>query len=130
MCFESEATNLVPNDTNGAMDIFVHDLQAKTTTLVSVDSAGAQSDSRSRNCAISADGRLVAFYSGATNWQIGGAAPTNDVYLRDLQTNTTTRVSKTGSLVGAETLTTQILAEYPRVEAALNAVRQAGQIGD
>lgn len=98
VCFESDAPNLVPNDTNGSRDVFVHDLQAKTTTLVSVDSAGAQSNGRSSNCSISADGRFVSFSSRATNWQGGGVSPTNDVYLRDLQTNTTTRMSKAGPL--------------------------------
>ena len=97
-CFESEATNLVPGDTNGYKDIFVHDLQAKATTRVSVDSAGTEADFRSRNCAISADGRFVAFNSGAQNWAIGGVQPTSDVYLRDTQTNTTTRISKVGPL--------------------------------
>ena len=41
VAFESGATNLVPGDTNGEDDIFVHDLQTGETTRVSVSSTGA-----------------------------------------------------------------------------------------
>src|SRR4051812_38136196 len=40
--FESEATNLVPGDTNGLLDVFVHDRVTGTTRLVSMSSTGAQ----------------------------------------------------------------------------------------
>ena len=98
VCFESNAPNLVPNDTNGVTDVFLHDLQTKVTTRVSVDSAGNEGDARGVDCAISADGRFVAFNSGAQNWSIGGAQPTSDVYIRDIQTSTTSRISKPGPL--------------------------------
>jgi hypothetical protein len=52
VAFHSEATNLVPNDTNGKWDVFVRDVQEGTTERVSV---------------ISANGRFVAFKSQATN---------------------------------------------------------------
>jgi len=65
--FESDATNLINNDTNGKRDIFVYDRQTHTTTRVSVKSDGTQSDSYSYNSAISADGRYVVFTSNATN---------------------------------------------------------------
>jgi len=76
IAFESRASNLVPNDTNdptpgqigGGKDVFVRDQQAGTTTRVSVRSNGAQATGRdSSSPAISADGRWVAFASGATN---------------------------------------------------------------
>src|SRR5437016_7171288 len=41
VAFESEAANLVPNDTNGVSDVFVRDLQNGTTSLVSVNGSGA-----------------------------------------------------------------------------------------
>src|SRR5688572_16489772 len=40
VAFESLATNLVPNDTNNGLDVFVHDLTAGTTGRVSLDSSG------------------------------------------------------------------------------------------
>jgi len=65
--FESGATNLVPGDTNGTDDIFVHDRQTGTTSRVSVASEGTQADGYSRNPALSADGRYVAFDSYSIN---------------------------------------------------------------
>src|SRR5260221_638913 len=42
--FSSRATDLVPGDTNGAWDVFVHDRQTGTTERVSVAPGGAQAD--------------------------------------------------------------------------------------
>src|SRR5262245_54946086 len=41
VAFMSEANNLVPGDTNGAMDVFVRDRTNGTTECVSVDAGGA-----------------------------------------------------------------------------------------
>lgn len=65
--FSSEATNLVSGDTNDVNDVFVRDLVEGTTIRVSVSSLGEQADAPSHSPAISADGRLVAFVSEATN---------------------------------------------------------------
>ncbi len=59
--FESAATNLVPADTNGLTDIFVHDLASGETTRASVDFAGTQSGWDSDDPSISADGRFSVF---------------------------------------------------------------------
>ena len=59
--FTSLATNLVPGDTNGANDIFVHDRQTGQTTRVSVDSAGVQGNGNCGQSDLSADGRFVVF---------------------------------------------------------------------
>src|SRR5439155_286011 len=68
VAFLSVADDLVPNDSNHTFDVFVRDLKTGTTTLVSVNSAGAGSGNRpSFSPAISADGRLVAFESLATD---------------------------------------------------------------
>ena len=66
VAFESAATNLVAGDTNGAVDIFLHDRQTATTTRVSVASNGAQSDRASLLPTISDDGARIAFISDAT----------------------------------------------------------------
>jgi hypothetical protein len=97
--FASQATNLVPDDTNEFNDIFVRDLQAGTTRRVSVSSTGEQANSVSHGPAVSADGQFVAFYSGASNLVAGDNNNTWDVFVHDNVTGTTERVSvsSTGS---------------------------------
>jgi len=93
LAFASEATNLVPGDVNTRRDVFVRDREAGTTVLASVDSFGVQSNQDCDNPAISADGRFVAFDSTASNLVAGDTNTVRDVFLRDLQTGTTTRAS-------------------------------------
>jgi hypothetical protein len=83
VAFESLAANLVPGDTNGVKDVFLHDLQTGATTRLSVDSNAGQGDAESRACSISASGRYVAFQSEATNLVPGDANALRDVFLRD-----------------------------------------------
>ncbi|MEG4809468.1 calcium-binding protein [Microcoleus sp. F8-D3] len=97
VAFQSDAANLVPGDTNNNNDIFVRDLSTNTTTRVSVDSAGNQGNDFSGNPSISGDGRFVAFSSGATNLVPGGTNNDEDIFVRDLSTNTTTLVSVSSS---------------------------------
>jgi Tol biopolymer transport system component len=91
--FYSDATNLVPGDTNGAADVFVHDRETRTTERVSVNSAGTEGNGHSVRPALSADGRFVAFDSGATNLAPGDTGGQVDVFVHDRQTRTTERVS-------------------------------------
>lgn len=91
--FTSTAFNLVPNDENGASDVFVRDLQLGTTLLVSRGSNGSQGSAASRHGSISADGRFVAFQSDATNLVLEPALGPSDVYVRDLLLGTTVRAS-------------------------------------
>lgn len=93
VAFESSATNLVVTDTNGESDIFVRDLQAGITTLMSVDSSGVQANYYSDNVSISADGRMIAFHSEATNLVSGDTNNLGDIFVRDRQTGQTRRVS-------------------------------------
>jgi hypothetical protein len=53
VAFTSEASNLVPGDTNGEGDAFVHDGRTGQTTRVSVDSTGTQANGSSEAAAIS-----------------------------------------------------------------------------
>jgi Tol biopolymer transport system component len=92
--FESDATNLVAGDTNNNRDIFVRDRNTGTTTLVSKNSAGVAGDASSYDSTTSADGRYVAFYSGATNLVAGDTNGLEDIFVRDRQTGTTMLVSK------------------------------------
>jgi Tol biopolymer transport system component len=91
--FYSDASNLVSGDANGARDVFISDRQTGETTRASVDGAGAEANDDSFEPAISADGRFVAFSSSATNLVAGDSNDVNDVFVRDRQANTTTRVS-------------------------------------
>jgi Tol biopolymer transport system component len=93
VAFYSDASNLVAGDTNGARDVFVRDLQTGETTRVSVSGSGAQANGDSFAPALSSDGRYVAFSSAATNLVDGDTNDANDIFIRDRQSNTTTRVS-------------------------------------
>jgi hypothetical protein len=99
VAFESDASSLVPSDTNGATDIFVHDCQTGATTRVSVATGGAQSNGGSHYPYISSNGRYVVFESDAANLDLV-TADTNgfrDIFIHDRQTGETTRVSLTYS---------------------------------
>jgi Tol biopolymer transport system component len=110
--FLSDATNLVSGDTNGAVDAFVRDLVTGSTTRVSVSSSGEQadrpSDTNLQTChcgpgdvlapitysvAVSSDGRFVTFNSLSTNLVANDTNGVSDVFVHDLVTGATTRVS-------------------------------------
>jgi Tol biopolymer transport system component len=111
--FDAAAQNLVPDDTNQAQDVFVHDMLTGQTTRISVDSVGNQandsSDQVSVGPQISGDGRHVTFESAATNlvrndtntcpnafqplFNFAASGQCPDVFVHDLQTGATTRAS-------------------------------------
>jgi Tol biopolymer transport system component len=95
--FQSVASNLVPGDTNGHTDIFVHERATSTTTRVSVGAGGAQANNNCNISAISADGRFVAFSSDAQNLVPNDTNDTFDIFVRDRLAGTTRRVSRTAS---------------------------------
>jgi Tol biopolymer transport system component len=100
VAFWSHATNLVPDDTNGHADVFVHDRQTSTIVRASVDSNGNQASDHSFFPSLSADGRYVAFESSAPDLVAGDGNGLSDVFVRDLVAGTTERVSLDSS--GAE----------------------------
>jgi hypothetical protein len=83
VAFDSEASNLVPGDTNGYGDIFVHDRVTGETTRVSVSASDEQGNNHSVASTISADGRYVAFGSYASNLVPGDTNELGDVFIRD-----------------------------------------------
>jgi Tol biopolymer transport system component len=91
--FQSDASNLVRGDTNRVEDVFVHDRKTGRTTRLSVDSHGRQANGGSWFPSISADGRYVAFQSLAANLVRADTNRISDVFVRDLSTGRTTRVS-------------------------------------
>jgi uncharacterized delta-60 repeat protein len=91
--FISDATNLVPSDTNAATDVFIRDRRARTTRRISLTDHATQANGPSDGSAISADGRYVAFRSQAPN--LSPSAETFDddgVYVRDRVDGTTRQV--------------------------------------
>ena len=66
VAFESDATNLVPGDSNGTTDVFVRDRKKGRTELISVPYSGSN-DLPSIGPVITPDGRFVAFISAASN---------------------------------------------------------------
>jgi uncharacterized repeat protein (TIGR01451 family) len=104
VAFVSTASNLVPGDTDGWQDVFVHDRQTGATERVSIDSAGNQGDWHScyiglgsiggTGClSVSADGRYVAFHSTADNLVPGNPELYEPVFVHDRQTGVTQWVS-------------------------------------
>jgi Tol biopolymer transport system component len=93
VAFLSDATNLVPGDTNAATDVFVRDRTSGLTERVNVDSAGIQADDASLYLAVSGDGRVVAFHSWGSNLVTGDTNQSSDIFVHDRQTGVTERVS-------------------------------------
>lgn len=91
--FESAANNLIAGDTNGANKIFVRDLMANVTTLVSISTNGGAANGTSRSSVMTPDGRYVAFVSAASNLTPGATNGIPNVFVRDLQAGTTTLAS-------------------------------------
>lgn len=93
VAFASDATNLVANDTNAKTDMFVRSLDAGTTVRTSTNSSGAQAKNVSYDPVLSPDGNWVGFSSLASNLVSGDTNGTRDVFLKNLSTSKTIRVS-------------------------------------
>ena len=91
--FTSRADNLVPGDTNGNDDVFVHNMVTGATALVSAGLRGRPADGDSSAPAISPDGRFVTFSSDAGNLVAGDRNRRQDVFRRDLITRHTRLIS-------------------------------------
>ena len=91
--FESQASNLVVSDANGARDVFIRDRLLSATDLISIDSNGAQGNAGSLHPCVTPDGRYVAFFSDADNLVPGDTNGQPDVFLRDRVNGTTELLS-------------------------------------
>jgi hypothetical protein len=91
--FATDATNIVPDDTNAESDVYVHNRTTATTERVSLASDGSQATRTSNDPEVSADGRRVAFYSCASNLVAGKANGRGDIFVRDRAAGSTERVS-------------------------------------
>jgi hypothetical protein len=86
--FASEADNLVPSDSNGAIDVFRHDTQTGITLRVSVSGNGAQVPAGASDAAMNPSAQFVAFVTSSPI-DPGDTNGTTDVYVRDLVGGTT-----------------------------------------
>jgi hypothetical protein len=89
--FQSDATNLVPGDTNRATDVFV--AKASAVTRVSLTQAGAQTNGRSYDAAVDYGGDVVAFASDASNILFNDGNEATDVFAVDLSTSSVIPIS-------------------------------------
>jgi hypothetical protein len=93
VAFESLASNLVSGDTNAKADVFIHDMATGETILLSTDSSGTQGNNDSYPPVISDNGRFVAFDSIASNLVSGDNNGFRDIFLHDVATGETRRIS-------------------------------------
>jgi Tol biopolymer transport system component len=100
VAFATASADVVAGDANGATDLYVRDRVAATTVLASVNGLGTTGSGPSGEgfaCALSSDGRYVAFQSHATDLVPGDTNDASDVFVRDLTAGTTDRVSVSSS---------------------------------
>ncbi|NRA37978.1 MAG: PD40 domain-containing protein, partial [Planctomycetes bacterium] len=96
--FSSEADNLHANDADVTTDIFIRNIDAATTTLVSVHSSGVKGNDESDNPACSNDGGLIVFQSAASNLVDLDINTASDIFLREGSTTTLLSRYADGSL--------------------------------
>jgi hypothetical protein len=99
--FLSVADNLVSSDSNGAADVFVHDRKTKKTVRASLATNGAQGNGASHWPAVANNG-TVAFPSTSTNLVTNDTNGNWDIFVRNIKTKKTRRVSV--SSAGAQAL--------------------------
>jgi Tol biopolymer transport system component len=94
LVFVSDADNLVTNDVNGTVDVFVRDRQLKQTVLVSVSRDGSRSaNGASSYPLIGTNGQWVVFQSLASDLVAHDTNGQADIFLRELSTGETRLVS-------------------------------------
>jgi archaellum component FlaF (FlaF/FlaG flagellin family) len=95
VAFDSAASNLVPSDTNQALDVFVHNRKTDRTLRVSVSTDEVQGTGSSNSPAVG--GRFVSFVSSSPNLVPGDTNGAEDIFVRDLMASTTERASVTST---------------------------------
>ncbi|HEV7865901.1 MAG TPA: hypothetical protein VGR20_24610, partial [Acidimicrobiia bacterium] len=101
VAFTSAADNLVPGDTNDALDVFLYDRQQSTVSRVSLAGDGTQADGDSRAPSVDDTGTVVAFTSSATNLVTGDGNGKSDVFVRTLGSSPATELASAATGGGA-----------------------------
>jgi Tol biopolymer transport system component len=103
VAFSSRASNLVSGDANNAQDVFIRDVAAQRTELVSINKTGTSpGNAPSYTPAVSATGRYVLFRSKATDLATGFYSGQN-LFLRDRQLGTNYALTTLGLTTSATT---------------------------
>lgn len=89
----SEASNLSADDGNSVSDVFVYDRRSRAPHLVSRGLDGVAANGRSIARDLSSDGRYVVFSSVASDLTLDDENDAWDVFLTDLSTGSTRRIS-------------------------------------
>jgi hypothetical protein len=102
VAFHAAQSGLVPGANSGALyDVYVTEVQGSGIVRASTGTGGTlAADGRSENADLSGTGRYVVFESSTSNFAAGGSTAQTDIFLKDLVTGTTTRVST--SLTGTD----------------------------
>ena len=105
IAFNSLASNLVNGDTNGVLDVFMHDTITGITIRISTTSTGTEVSNSSTSPAISADGTYVTFHSSSDNLVAGDSNNATDCFVKNTQTGAISLISKAedGTPVGTGT---------------------------
>jgi hypothetical protein len=113
VAFANIANNVLPNDSNTSSDIFLRDLAAGRTILVSANPASQPSNRGAFRPSLSADGSMIAFDSISSDLTANDAnGNDSDIFLRNVSTNTTTLVSLNlnGTTTSGDSFSPQISA--------------------
>ena len=89
----SSLGNMVPEDTNGTIDVYVRDRQIGTTIRASLSHEGQQLDRGGLNGQVSDDGKAIAFESESAEVVPGLLNELVRVYVRDFNAQTTELIS-------------------------------------
>lgn len=93
VAFNSYASDIVTDDTNGDWDVFIRDTTTGVTNLAGRASDGTQANSFTYDPSLSADGRYIVYWSPADNLVAGDSNGAADVFRTDTLTGITTRLS-------------------------------------
>lgn len=103
VAFTSDSPDVVAAG-NLRRSVFVRDMVAGATELVSITDAGRPANGASSRPMLSSDGRYVAYSSFATNLSPAGGNGSEQVYVRDRVVRTTTLISQgPGGVLGGAT---------------------------
>src|SRR4029079_3107544 len=96
------AFDLVPDDSNDAVDVFVIDRQTGLVTRASLDDAGSHASGASARPSLTAGGRFAAFSSESTDLVPGDTNGAVDIFIHDDLSGATTRLSVKANGVEAD----------------------------
>ncbi|MFB8791961.1 MAG: hypothetical protein U7123_24720 [Potamolinea sp.] len=111
VAFYSYSSNLVVGDTNNVGDIFVYDTLTNTNRRVSIANNGTQGNENSFYPSISANGNFIAYESLASNLVVGDTNNSLDIFVYDILSNSTRRVSVASDGTGEMAILPTLLSQ-------------------